>query len=78
MYRIIYMILSNSVAELEKFLQELSPKDLMSRQITFGLKVLQYFKSGNFLRIINYMVIVIRKVVNTTELLIWLKCSNMI
>lgn len=61
MYRIVYMVLSDSNAELEKFLQELTTKDLLSRQINFALNFLESYKSGNLLRILTYMVNLIRK-----------------
>ena len=56
MYRMVYLTLSNSEAELPKFLREISPAELNSKPIRFGLKFVSQFKSANFFRILSYMV----------------------
>lgn len=56
MYRIVYMTLSESKAELSKFFREIHPKDLKSKPILFGLKFLSQFQTSNFFKILDYMV----------------------
>jgi hypothetical protein len=60
MYRMVYMTLSGSEAELSKFLQEIKSKDLLSKPIQFGLKFINEFKSSNYYKILDYMVIYVK------------------
>lgn len=70
MYRIVYMVLSGSEAELSKFLREIKSKDLSSKPLQFGLKFISEYKSSNYFKILEYMVkflnieIILRKNVN--------------
>ena len=57
MYRIVYMSLSNSDAELSKFLQEIGPRDFASKPIQFGLRFISEHTSSNYFRVLDYMVL---------------------
>lgn len=56
MYRIVYMCLSNSNAELSKFLQEIRPADFVSKPIQFGLRFISEYTASNYYKILDYMV----------------------